>query len=112
MGTAKFVEFSEAYSGAWYNSAYSRMMTLTLDNTAGAASTLNAIIYVTVNAANFDYSQANIDGSDVVFVDSDNTTLLTSSIMSWVLGGTSVFQLTIPNLTNTNYVVYTYWGTP
>lgn len=110
MGTAKFVEFSEAYSGAWYDAAYSRMETLTLDNTAGAASTLNAVIYVTLTAATFDYTEAQLDGSDVIFVDSDNATLLTSSISSWVYGGTSVFQLTIPNLTNTNYVVYCYWG--
>lgn len=112
FGNSKWVEFAQAYSGSWYNATYSRQLSITLDNTAGAASTTNAIVYVSITPVTFDYSQAKVDGSDVVFVNSDNSTLLTSSIVTWTIGGTSTFKVTIPTLTNTNYVIYAYWGTP
>ncbi len=107
---AKILQISDEYTGSWYDVAYARCVTVMMDNTGAGAPISNVLVTVTITPDSFDYAQADPTGSDVVFVDSDNTTLLISYIESWDYGGTSTFVVLIPTYTATEYTIYCYWG--
>ena len=106
------VNFVPTTAGTWYNVTYSRYCTLTFSS--GAAGTLtNAPIIFTLTGTQIDYETTKTDGSDVIFVDTNNLTLLTQPVAAiWNLYGTSTFTVIVPNLPNTPYTIYCYWGLP
>ena len=70
-------------------------------------------VLVTLNSSNFDYSKANPDGSDIGFVDGDNTVALNYWIEEWDAAGDSMIWVKVPSIKDSgNTTIYMYYGNP
>ena len=70
-------------------------------------------VLITLNSSNFDYSKANLDGSDIGFVDEDNTVALNYWIEEWNAAGDSMIWVKVPSIKDSeNTTIYMYYGNP
>ena len=70
-------------------------------------------VLITLNSSNFDYSKANLDGSDIGFVDGDNTVALNYWIEEWNAAGDSMIWVKVPSIKDSgNTTIYMYYGNP
>lgn len=68
-------------------------------------------VLVTLNSSNFDYSKASIDGSDIGFVDGDNTVSLNYWIEEWNAAGDSRIWVEVPGVDGSgSTTIYMYYG--
>ena len=89
---------------------YRRAITIT----ENSGSTLTDYqIKVVLDTANFDYSHANSDGSDIRFKDSDDTTALSFWIEKWNPSGESIIWVKVPQIpAGSTKTIYMYYGNP
>jgi len=72
-----YPEQAEASSSPrWYNTAWKYRKPIVIDNRENSSSLARYQVKVELNSSNFDFSKADSDGSDIIFTDSDGTTLL------------------------------------
>jgi len=70
-------------------------------------------VLITLNSSNFDYSKASPDGSDIGFVDEDNTIALNYWIEEWNAAGDSMIWVKVPSIKDSgNTTIYMYYGNP
>ncbi|PXF60865.1 MAG: hypothetical protein C4B59_06765 [Candidatus Methanogaster sp.] len=68
-------------------------------------------VLVTLNSSNFDYSKASPDGSDIGFVDGDNTVALNYWIEEWNATGDSRIWVAVPSVDGSgSTTIYMYYG--
>ena len=68
-------------------------------------------VLVTLNSSDFDYSKTNPDGSDIRFVDEDNTIALNYWIEEWNAAGDSRIWVAVPSVTGSgSTTIYMYYG--
>jgi len=90
------------------NWAYYKVINIT-ENTG--TDLINYTVKIVLNTTNFDFTQANPDGSDIRFLGPDRTTLLNYWIQEWnATAGTAVIWVKVPSLpggsTTTIYMLY------
>jgi len=68
---------------AWWNDSWTYRKPITIDNTGNSNDLTNYQVLIVLNSTNFDFSKANSDGSDIRFIDSDDTTKLNYWIEEW-----------------------------
>ena len=84
---------------------------VTINNPGDALSDYQVLI--TLNSSNFDYSKASPDGSDIGFVDGDNTVALNYWIEEWNAAGDSMIWVKVPSIKDSgNTTIYMYYGNP
>ena len=82
---------------------------VTINNPGGALS--DHQVLVTLNTSNFDYSKTNPDGSDIRFVDGDNTVALNYWIEEWNIAGDSRIWVAVPGVDGSgSTTIYMYYG--
>lgn len=70
-------------------------------------------VRIVLNSSNFDYNEANPDGSDIRFTDSDGVTLLPYWIERWDPDGNSIIWVKVPLLPGgETKIIYLYYGNP
>jgi hypothetical protein len=87
-------------------------MQLTLDNGASAETLLGFPLPVILDSSAIDYAHTADTGQDVLFTDSDGTTLLPHEIESWDETGTSVVWVRVPAIdsgSSTDHI-WIYYG--
>ncbi len=84
---------------------------VTINNLGDALSDYQVLI--TLNSSNFDYSKTNPDGSDIGFVDEDNTIALNYWIEEWNAAGDSRIWVAVPSVDGSgSTMTYMYYGNP
>jgi hypothetical protein len=73
----------------WWNADWAFRKKLTFNNVAQSEDLINFPVLVNLSASNFNYSNANLDGSDLRFIDSDSSTQLNYHIEDWNTSGYS-----------------------
>ncbi|MCK5561793.1 MAG: DUF2341 domain-containing protein, partial [Thermoplasmata archaeon] len=90
------------YVGDWWNTDWSYRMNLTFDNSDQTESLTNFPVLVNLSSSNFDYSKAKSDGSDLRFIDADNTTVLNYEIEEWDTSGYSYVWVNVTGITGSS----------
>ena len=84
---------------------------VTINNPGDALSDYQVL--VTLNSSNFDYSKASPDGSDIGFVNEDNTVALNYWIEEWDTAEDSRIWVAVPGVTGSgSTTIYMYYGNP
>jgi len=84
---------------------------ITIDNTGGSSTLTDFQVKVILTTANFDYSKANSDGSDIRFTDEDGKAKLSYWIKKWDPSGTSEIWVKVPNIpASSTKTIYMYYG--
>ena len=88
---------------------YYRKITVT---NSGSTALTDYQIKVSLDNTNFDFSKANVDGSDIRFTDSDGTTLLSYWIEAYDSSGqTATIWVKVPSIpTSSTKTIYLYYG--
>jgi len=99
---------------AWWNDFWTYRKPITIDNTGNSNDLTNYQVLVVLNSTNFDFSKANSDGSDIRFIDSDDTTKLNYWIEEW--DATAQEAKIWVNVTSipasSTKTIYMYYGNP
>ncbi|WP_128700698.1 DUF2341 domain-containing protein [Candidatus Velamenicoccus archaeovorus] len=115
MSTYMLAEETAATSGNPQLSAWQYKETLNIDNTANDAALADFQVSVDIDKSHKDFwSHVKSDGSDVRFVDSDDTTLLPYYLDTFSTTEQKArFWIKLPTLSNTaKQTVYMYYGNP
>lgn len=100
---------STAAQGDWWDTSWSTRQRLQFEN-LGLATQTDVPIAIVLNSANFDYGQANADGSDLRFVDVDGQQL-DFEVETWNAGGDSVVWVRVPEVrTDGTDYIDVYYG--
>jgi len=96
----------------WWNGSWSYRKKLTFNNSAQSENLTNFPVLVKLSTSTFNYANVKSDGTDLRFIDSDNTTELKYHIEKWNPSGDSFIWVKVPQIdgsSNTDYV-YMYYG--
>ena len=98
----------------WWDVDWLRRRQLTLDNATGAEALVDFPVLVRLDPSRIDYAVMAPDGSDLRFVDADNTTLLDHEIEVWNPGGESIVWVRVPEIdaASAGDFVWMYYGSP
>ncbi len=99
-------------TASWWNASWSYRKKLTFNNSAQSENLTNFPVLVKLTTSNFNYADAKSDGTDLRFIDSDNTTELKYHIEKWNPSGDSFVWVKVPQIdgsSNTDYI-YMYYG--
>jgi len=93
-------------------SAWKYYSKVTIDNTGNASALTNYQVSISLTSANFDFTRANSDGSDIRFTDSDKTTLLNYWIESYdSVGQTAKIWVKVPSIpASSTKDIWMYYG--
>ena len=96
----------------WWNGSWSYRKKLTFDNSAQSENLTNFPVLVKLTTSNFNYSDAKSNGTDLRFIDSDNTTELKYHIEKWNPSGDSFIWVKVPQIDGSSNIdyVYMYYG--
>ena len=85
---------------------------INIDNTGNSNALSDYQQKIVLSSSNFDFSKANSDGSDIRFLDSDDSTPLSYWIESWDSSGqTATIWVKVPSIpASSNYTIYMYFG--
>jgi len=85
---------------------------INIDNTGNSNALSNYQQKVVLSISNFDFSKANSDGSDIRFLDNDDSTPLSYWIEGWDSSGqTATIWVKVPSIpASSNYTIYMYFG--
>ena len=109
--TASLTVQAGSSSGAWYNSAWGYRNAITVTNGSGGALT-NFQINVQLSSG-FPFSNANANGSDVLFTASDGVTLIPFWLETWNPGQSAAsLWVNVPSIPTTGTTIYMYYGNP
>lgn len=99
----------------WFDENWPKRIKLTFANGAQNEDLLDFPVLIVLNPLKINYSDFNIDGSDIRFVDTmDSTTPVSYEIESWISGGTSYIWVRIPKIdgaSNSDFI-WLYFGNP
>ncbi|MFH1294603.1 MAG: DUF2341 domain-containing protein [Candidatus Aenigmatarchaeota archaeon] len=99
----------------WWNSNWGTRKELTFSGWSGGGTgdLADFPVLVVLNSSRIDYSKTKDDGSDLRFVDSDNTTELKYHIEKWNESGDSYVWVKVPGLNNTaTDYIWMYYNSP
>jgi len=95
----------------WYDSTWGYRRLITIDNTKVPSDQTDFVVYFAINATDNLFTNANADGSDILFTEADGTTLLpydlelydssTENMTAWV-------RMTLSSSVDTTF--YMYYG--
>jgi uncharacterized protein DUF2341/concanavalin A-like lectin/glucanase superfamily protein/purple acid phosphatase-like protein len=115
--TANQVTLSQGSSPAWYNAAWKYRQQLALNNTTSnlgvTSETLTSFpVLVKLTSSNFNFSNAQSQGQDIRFTDSNGTSILNYEIEYWNSGSQQAdIWVDVPSITtNSTYSIYMYYG--
>lgn len=97
----------------WYDTTWLYRTTLTFDNSASAEDLVDFPVLLYFDNANFDFTQAEADGADLRFTDSDGETLLEYLIDDWDdVAELGTVWVKVPQIDagSTTDHIYVYWG--
>lgn len=98
----------------WWDSSWAYRRTLALDNSAQPEALINFPVLVVLEATSFDYSRTTATGSDLRFVDADDSTVLSFEIERWNPSGRSEVWVRVPRIapSSTSDGMHMYYGNP
>jgi len=99
---------------AWWNDSWSYRNKLTFQNIDQPETLMDFPVLVDLSLSNFDYSKTKDDGTDLRFVDTDDSTELKYHIEKWDPLGQSYIWVKVPGITansNSDYI-WMYYGNP
>ena len=96
----------------WYDPAWGYRRAVTVDNTGSTTNHTNFQVQIVLSGANFDFSKANNDGSDIRFTDSDGTTLVDHWTEAYNNSGQSaLITAEVPRISaSSTKTIYIYYG--
>jgi hypothetical protein len=96
----------------WWNSNWAFRKKLTFNNIAQSEDLINFPVLVNLSASNFNYSNANFDGSDLRFIDSDSSTQLNYHIEDWNTSGYSSTWVNVTQIdgSSASDFIWMYYG--
>jgi hypothetical protein len=101
------------YSGAlveasdWWNDNWTYRRRLSFDNSGQSENLTNFPVLVNLSPSNFDYGKANLDASDLRFIDADGVTELKYHIEEWNSLGDSLIWVNVTQIdgnSNSDYM--------
>jgi len=98
---------------SWWDLNWQYRRKLTFDNSAQNEDLNDFPVLIKLDSS-FDYSNTKLDGTDLRFIDSDDTTVLNYHIEKWDSGGESFVWVKVPNIpanSNTDYM-WMYYNNP
>jgi len=97
----------------WWNTDWQYKREITIQENSGNNLT-DYQVKIVLNSSNFDFSKANSDGSDIRFVDSDDTTPLSYWIEKWdSVNQEAIVWVKVPSIpANSTKTIYMYYGNP
>ena len=104
-------DITQAVEGGpdWFNEAWLYRRPVYIFNNGSTLNPYQVLIYL--DDDNFDFSRANVDGSDVRIAYTDGTTELAYWIESWDYPNQRAYVwVKVPNLTSGSITVYLYYG--
>ncbi len=101
----------EPYS-TWWDGGWNCRKKLTFDNTGQTEDLVNFPVLIQLNSTNFDYAKAKSDGSDLRFIDVDDTTELNYHIEDWdILSDSYVWvNVTQINASSSDDYIWMYYN--
>jgi hypothetical protein len=113
-GTPLDITGTTTVTANWWSAGgnWSYRKKLTFNNIAQAENLTNFPVMVKLTTSSFTYSDAKADGTDLRFIDSDNSTELKYEIERWNSSGDSIIWVKIPQIngsSNTDFI-YMYYG--
>ena len=107
---ASYRFISGAGGGGLSGWSYRREINIT-ENSGSAL--INYQVKIVLTTANFNYSHASSDGSDIRFTDEDGTTQLSYWIEKWDPTGESIIWVKVPEIpAGGTKTIYLYYGNP
>lgn len=99
-------------SAGWWDTDWGYRRKLTLDNSQQSNDLDNFTVLIVLNTTNFDFSKINNDGSDLRFIDADNSTNLSWHIDHWDTTDTSYLWVKVPNIPSSDNTdnIYIYYN--
>jgi hypothetical protein len=96
----------------WWDGDWSYRKKLTFNNADQNEAMVNFPVLVNLSSSNFDYSKAESDGTDLRFVDADNTTELKYHIEDWDSSGNSYVWVNVTNIAASSATdhIWMYYG--
>ncbi len=113
--TAFFFFQKMGVEASWFDPGWAFRKRLTFNNSAQSTNLTNFPVMVKLTASNFSFPQAQSDGRDVRFTDSDGTTTLNYEIEKWdAAAKEAVLWVNVPQIDATSSTdhIYMYWGNP
>jgi hypothetical protein len=99
------------YAGVFDQWVYRSKITFSGYDKSGTLTNFPALIILSTNITNFDYSYFTSEtGADLRFADSNETTELNYEIEQWNTNGESCVWVQVPEIKNMNSFIYAYWG--
>ncbi len=97
----------------WWNTAWTRRLKLTLDNSGQAENLSDFQLLVALNGTRLTYADAQANGADVRFTDAAGNPL-SYEIESWNPAGTSYLWVRVPQIaaSSSSGYIYLYYGNP
>jgi hypothetical protein len=86
----------------WWDSNWTYRRKLTFNNSGQPETLVNFPVLINLSSSNFDYSKANLDGTDLRFIDVDNTTQLNYHIEDWNSLGYSYVWVNVTNIASSS----------
>jgi hypothetical protein len=86
----------------WWNSSWKKRKKITFDKWVSGENLNNFPLLVKLNSSNFNYSDAKSDGTDLRFIDSDDTTVLKYHFEYWNSSGDSFVWVKVPLIENSS----------
>ena len=98
----------------WWNYFWSYRKSITIDNTGNSNNLTDYQILIILNSTNFNFSKANSDGSDIRFIDDDNSTELNYYIEKWnSTNQEAKIWVKVPFIpASSTKTIYMYYGNP
>ena len=97
---------------SWWDTDWGYRKKLTFDNSEQTENLLNFPFLVKLTPANFIYAYCEADGSDIRFIDADDSTSLDYHFEQWTYNGTSWIWVEVPQIdgsSSTDYI-WLYYG--
>ena len=103
---------SLAFGQTWWDSDWSYRKELTFDNSGQSDNLENFTVLVKLSASNFDYSHGKSDGTDLRFIDEDDSTELKHHIEDWDTSGTSYVWVKVTQINGSSPTdfIWMYYG--
>jgi len=101
-------------SPGWWNTDWQYRMKLTIDDTKVGSNLSGFPVLIVLTSSNFDFADAQANGEDIRFVDSDDLTLLNHETEEWDNSGEEAWiWVRIPTVSSTSDTeFYMYYGNP
>jgi hypothetical protein len=102
------------YGCGWWNFDYRGRIKLTFDNSGVSDDLAGFPVRVSLDSGRIDYSQTQVAGEDLRFIDADGETPLPHQIEVWDENGTSEVWVRVPQIDQASSVdhIWLYFGNP